>query len=146
MNLTITEKTNNPLLSRTEVQANIIFEGSTPKRVQVQKALAKSLKADEKMVIVQTIHTSFGEPKAHIVAHAYSDEKAMKDNERANLLEKHTGHGKEPEKPAEEAKEAPAAPSEEAPKEAEAEKKEEAASEEKPAEETKKEEVKEEKA
>lgn len=96
MDLTITKQTENPLLSRKEVQAKIVFEGATPNRVDVQKALAKSIKADEKMVIVQTIQTSFGHSNATVVAHAYSDENAMKANERANLLEKHAGHKEEP--------------------------------------------------
>lgn len=96
MDLTITKKTENPLLSRQEVEAKITFEGATPKRTQVQAALAKSLKAKENMVIIQTIQTSFGHSQASIIAHTYSDEKAMKANERANLLEKHSGHGPEP--------------------------------------------------
>lgn len=92
MDLTITNKRDNPLLSRTHVQANIIFEGSTPNRKEVQKALAKSMKAESKMVIIQTIQTSFGHSKASLVAHVYNDEKAMIANERANLLGKHEGH------------------------------------------------------
>ncbi|MCA9478718.1 MAG: hypothetical protein KDK61_08815 [Simkania sp.] len=107
MDLTITKQTENPLLSRKEVEAKIIFEGATPKRSDVQKDLAKAVKAAEKMVIVQTIQTVFGQTQAQVVAHVYSDENAMKANERANLLEKHTGHGAEPEQPAQE--EAPAA-------------------------------------
>ena len=97
MDLTITQQTKNPLLLRTEVQAKIIFEGSTPKRVEVQKELAKAMKAKEDMVIIQTIQTSFGLSKATLVAHVYSDEAAMKANERANLLEKHAGHEKKEE-------------------------------------------------
>lgn len=104
MDLTITKQTQNPLLSRTEVEAKIIFEGATPKRVDVQKALAESLKSEEKMVIVQTIQTSFGHAQAQVVAHAYSDEASMKANERANLLDKHSGHKEEPKENAEEEK------------------------------------------
>jgi ribosomal protein S24E len=100
MDLQITTQKDNVLLSRNEVTAKIQFEGATPARKIIQKALAKELKAKEPMVIIQQIATEYGSPFATVKAYAYSDETAMQRLERKNLLEKHIGH--EPKQEAEE--------------------------------------------
>ncbi|MGM5480137.1 MAG: 30S ribosomal protein S24e [Nanobdellota archaeon] len=100
MEINIISKQDNKNLSRTEVKATVAFEGSTPSRKDIQKELAKKLKSKEQLTILKTIHTSFGEPKAVVMANAYSDELLMKKSERNNLIEKHAGN--EPKEPAKE--------------------------------------------
>ena len=92
MELSITTKTENKLLSRTEVVARLQFEGVTPSRKDIQQAVAKQMKAKEPMTIIQQVKTEYGAPFATVSAYVYSDEKAMKRLERQNLLEKHIGH------------------------------------------------------
>ena len=93
MNLTINETKENALLSRKEVIATILFEGSTtPSRKEVQVELAKQIKAKEPLVLVTHINTNFGNAKAQVKAHVYDNEETMKTLERKNLVEKHVGH------------------------------------------------------
>ncbi len=92
MNLNIIEEKENKLLSRREIVAKITFEGMTPTRKELQTALAKQLKGDEKLTIINTIRTAFGDTSAEVIATIYSDEAVMKSLERKNLIEKHSGH------------------------------------------------------
>lgn len=92
MNINIIEKNENKLLARTEVVAKVTFEGATPKRHNVQVALAKELKAKEDMVIINSTKTSFGEASAKVFANVYDNAETMAKLERQNLIEKHKGH------------------------------------------------------
>jgi len=92
MNITITNKKENPVLSRTEIVANIIFDKATPSRKEIQKAVAKELKGNEKLTIIKTIKTLFGNSKAVVSASIYDSEDVMNKIERKNLVEKHEGH------------------------------------------------------
>lgn len=121
MDITIIHQEENKLLHRTEVTANLLFEGATPNRKDVQHAIATQLKAKEPLVIINKINTAFGNSKAIITARIYEDEKLMLIGERKNLVEKHKGHEPEEKKAAEEAakkaEEEKAAKKVEAPKE-----------------------------
>ena len=56
-----------------------MFEGnSTPSNDNVRKAIASELKADEKLVIVKHIYTSFGSSEASIEAYVYNTEEDLK--------------------------------------------------------------------
>jgi|AntAceMinimDraft_17_1070374.scaffolds.fasta_scaffold213380_3 small subunit ribosomal protein S24e len=92
MNLKVIEKKENILLSRKEVIASINFDGATPKRKDVQKELAKELKAKENMTLIKQIDTEYGSSFAKVTANIYSDEAVMLKLERKNLIEKHLGH------------------------------------------------------
>ncbi len=93
MELQVTGQNENVLLSRHEVTARVQFEGATPKRKDIQTALAKQLKVKEpKTVVIKTVKTEYGSTFATVHAHAYTDEKAMFALERKNLLAKHEGH------------------------------------------------------
>lgn len=72
--LTITNKKQEPLLSRTMLKATLEFEKSTPSYKEVTASLASDLKADEKLIAIRHIYTSFGNKKAEVTAYVYSDE------------------------------------------------------------------------
>ena len=72
--LNITEKKEEPLLSRTMLKATIEFESSTPSYAEVASLLATSLKADEKLLAIRHIYNSFGARKADVIAYVYKDE------------------------------------------------------------------------
>lgn len=92
MDLQITTQKENALLSRNEVIGKLQFEGATPSRKDIQKVVAKKLKAKEAMVIIQQVLVEYGTSFAKVTAFVYSDETAMNRLERKNLLEKHIGH------------------------------------------------------
>ena len=99
MNVKILEKKEAPLLSRTEVTAQLTFSGATPSTSEVTKALAKNLSTDEKTVLVRDISTKFGLKEAKATAHIYKKEEDMKRIEPAHFFK--TEKTKEEAKPAE---------------------------------------------
>ena len=72
--MNITNKKEEPLLSRTKINAMIEFEKATPSYKEVTSLIAASLKKDENLIALKHIYTLFGDKKAEIVAYAYSDE------------------------------------------------------------------------
>ncbi|MDP3765168.1 MAG: hypothetical protein Q8R04_01520 [Nanoarchaeota archaeon] len=74
MQINITAKKEEPLLSRTMVKATLDFEKATPQYPEVTSLLAMHLKADEKLIAIRHIYNSFGNKKAEVIAYVYSDE------------------------------------------------------------------------
>ena len=74
MEINITSKKEEPLLSRTMLKANLDFEKSTPSYKDVTALLAAHLKADEKLIAIRHIYNSFGAKKAEVIAYVYADE------------------------------------------------------------------------
>jgi ribosomal protein S24E len=74
MNLNITHKNNEPLLSRTEVKASMEFDSATPSYADITKAIASGMKTDEKLVAIRTVNNHFGSKTADVLAYVYSDE------------------------------------------------------------------------
>ncbi len=74
MQLNVTSKKEEPLLSRTIVKANLEFEKATPSYTEVTALLASQLKSDEKLIAVKHVYTHFGNKKAEVIAYVYADE------------------------------------------------------------------------
>jgi len=74
MQVNVTNKKEEPLLSRTKVTATVEFEKATPSYPEIAALLAHYLKTDEKMIAIRHIYTSFGSKKAEIIAYLYTDE------------------------------------------------------------------------
>ena len=74
MQINITDKKEEPLLSRTMVSAALEFEKSTPSYAEVTTVLASALKSDEKLIAIRHIYNSFGSRKAQVIAYLYADE------------------------------------------------------------------------
>ena len=65
MEISITEKKENPTLSRTEIDLKLSFiDASTPSKEDLKKEIAKSEKAPEDTIIVNNIYNAFGEGSA----------------------------------------------------------------------------------
>ena len=108
MNLEIKSKTENPLLHRIEVKAELNFTGSTPSKEDVKKQIAEKAASKPELTIVKKIETIFGLEKANVLAYVYKDKDNMKK------IEPKEGKKKKGDKPkAKEEKK----PKEEAPKE-----------------------------
>ena len=71
LEMKISDKTEQPLLSRTELTGVISFDSATPSRTEVTKKIAESLKADLALVTVSSIDTDFGQKSAKVTAHLY---------------------------------------------------------------------------
>ncbi|MDO8643178.1 MAG: hypothetical protein Q7R76_06405 [Candidatus Woesearchaeota archaeon] len=78
MDVTILKERETPLLARKRVTLEATYDAATPSRVDLTKAVAKKVGADEKLVSVRHIYTRFGKRKARIIAHIYADEKDLK--------------------------------------------------------------------
>ena len=74
MQISVTSKKEEPLLSRTQVNATLEFEKATPSYPEVTSLLATHLKADEKLIAIRHVYNSFGQKKAEVIAYVYSDE------------------------------------------------------------------------
>ena len=78
MELNITSKKEEPLLSRTELKADVVFEKATPSYQELASLLASKVKADEKLVAIRHVYTSFGNKNAELIAYVYKDEDKKK--------------------------------------------------------------------
>ncbi len=120
MDLKITKKKDNPLLSRAEIEAeSSFFNESTPKKEDIKKKISNMEKADEKLVVVKSIYNDFGTGKADVLAYIYKSEEELKKTEpilpnslskaQTKKKEKKAKAGKVPkeETPEEEAEETP---------------------------------------
>lgn len=119
LELNITDKKEEKLLSRLKVEGKLKFEGSsTPSNDQVRELIAKNLRKDAKLVVVKNIYTKYGSASADVLAYVYDNERKLKELEKVNKKSKE----KKEAAPKEKAK--PEAPKEETkPKEKPAEEK-----------------------
>lgn len=74
MNLSVTNKKEETLLSRTMITATLDFEKATPSYAEVAALLAANLKSDEKLIALKHIYNLFGAKKAEVIAYVYADE------------------------------------------------------------------------
>lgn len=72
----IIERTKNPLLDREEIVA-VIRATITPSKEQTKKLLASELKADEGLIIIKNIYSSFGQQEFKINAFLYSSKETF---------------------------------------------------------------------
>ena len=114
MTIDILEKTEQPLLSRTDILAEVTFEGPVPSRKDLKVKLASKLNLKDEFIVIRRIDTAYGFRKAKVFASVYKDEKALKMLSSKYLLKRGLLKEKKKEEPKEEAKEAP---KEEKPKE-----------------------------
>ena len=83
MNITITNKHENPLLHRVEVHGVVAFEGTaTPSNAQVVEALASQLKADASQIVLRHIYNKYSKHEADFEAVAYASVEARGKAER----------------------------------------------------------------
>lgn len=107
--LKITEQKQNTFFSRTEIKAQLLYDGKTPSIPEIRKALASQLKKEESLVIIKNILTKFGSNNAVVEAAAYGKKEDLEKTEPKYIINRQTGKKadkaeKAAEKPAEEAK------------------------------------------
>ncbi len=85
MAIQIKNNVENKLLGRKEIFAVMNNDGGTPKRAEVRKALAKQLKVDEKLVVVNKVTSYYGNTELNVKAKVYDNEKSLNTNARPHM-------------------------------------------------------------
>ena len=78
MELKIVNKKEDPLLSRTKFEVDVVFEKATPSRAEIKNKLATDLGKDGKLIVVKGIYTTRGLKKAKNISYVYENEEALK--------------------------------------------------------------------
>ncbi|MDD1717327.1 MAG: 30S ribosomal protein S24e [Methanoregulaceae archaeon] len=86
MDFEVTRDTRNELLSRREVDFSLRFDGPTPSRMQVIGKLAAGLNVNEKLLVLDSMKTSFGRTELYGKARVYDSEELKAKTERSFLM------------------------------------------------------------
>ena len=78
MELKIISKKEDPLLSRTKIEAEVVFEKETPSREEIRSKLAADLGKDWRLIVVKRIYTIRGLKKAKNISYVYENEDYLK--------------------------------------------------------------------
>jgi small subunit ribosomal protein S24e len=85
MDFEIESDKRNNLLSRREIQFTLKYDGATPSRMQIIGKLCALLNVKEPMIVLDTLHSSFGKMEIHGTARAYDSEEVKVKTERPYL-------------------------------------------------------------
>ncbi|GAB6056387.1 30S ribosomal protein S24e [Methanobacterium movens] len=103
MELNIIEKTENPVLNRTEIDFECLYHGeATPKLLDIKSKLVALLDADKELMVVDNVQPFFGEGRAKCYAKIYDSKESLNDIETKHILEKNKEASKEEEEDQEE--------------------------------------------
>jgi small subunit ribosomal protein S24e len=86
MDISIKEKTENPLLKRTEVRFTVEFDGATPSRKEVKEKLCAVLNSPPELTIIRELKQSFGSKRLLGRARVYADAEAVKVEHKHILM------------------------------------------------------------
>ena len=75
-NVEITEKIEQPLMSRALLKGFVAYDAAPPSFAELRKHIAASLKADEQLVVVQHLRSLFGTRKSGVEVHMYNSKGA----------------------------------------------------------------------
>jgi ribosomal protein S24E len=98
MKIEVTEKKENPLLSREEIRFRATYEGATPKVQDIRKELLAALKSDEKLTVLDTIKTEYGAKALVGYVKVYADAAGMKIERESKARKNFGGEKKEKKK------------------------------------------------
>jgi|TARA_Y100000031_G_C8193203_1_gene372426 ribosomal protein S24E len=105
------QKKEEPLLARTKVEYEVVFDKATPSGNELKASLVKKLSKAENLIDIKGIYTDYGTKKAKILCYAYNDEETLKK------IKKEGKKAKEKAKKAQEKTESKEEKTEEKPKE-----------------------------
>lgn len=81
MDIKVTQKKDNPLLNRQEVEGELGFDKATPSNKELGEALAKQFNVAAELVVVKHIYGKFGGMKATFTANIYKTADDLKKSE-----------------------------------------------------------------
>ncbi|MCX6689615.1 MAG: 30S ribosomal protein S24e [Methanoregula sp.] len=85
MDVKIESDKRNELLSRREVEFTLKYEGATPSRMQITGKLCALLNVKEPLVVLDSLHSSFGRTQLEGSARIYDTEEGKNKTERQYL-------------------------------------------------------------
>lgn len=89
MEIEIKDKIENPLLNRTEVHFDCIYQGeATPKVIDIKNKLVALLDADKDLLVVNNVLPKFGEGRAEGYAKIYNSKENLNEIEQEHVLSK----------------------------------------------------------
>ncbi len=77
MKLTITKEKENKLLKRTEIEAEIEYEGATPSNDVIKDKISEVKKAEKDLIVTKGIYSLFGKTKCKVIVDIYESKEAM---------------------------------------------------------------------
>ena len=89
MEINVITKTENPVLDRTEIEFECVYQGeATPKILEIKSKLVAILDADKNLLIIDNIQPSYGEGKGKGYAKIYNSEDSLNKIETKHVIEK----------------------------------------------------------
>lgn len=89
MEINVITKTENPVLDRTEIEFECVYQGeATPKILDVKSKLVAILDANKNLLIIDNIQPSYGEGKGNGYAKIYNSEESLNKIETKHIIEK----------------------------------------------------------
>ncbi|VVC03292.1 30S ribosomal protein S24e [Candidatus Bilamarchaeum dharawalense] len=85
MNVNIIANNDNKLLERKEIQAEVSFSGSTPKRTELKEAVGHKVGANPELIALRNVSSNFGRHMVKVTAHAYSSKEALLATEPVHI-------------------------------------------------------------
>lgn len=98
MEIDIKEQVENPLLNRTEIHFDCIYQGeATPQVLDVKNRLVAQLDVDKNLLVVDKVKPSFGEGRADGYAKLYDSLEKLEEIEKQHVITKNKAPEKETE-------------------------------------------------
>jgi ribosomal protein S24E len=85
MNINIVSNNDNKLLDRKEVEAEISFSGTTPKRAELKEAVGHKIGANPELIALRQVRSNFGSHSVKVTAYAYSSKEALMATEPLHI-------------------------------------------------------------
>ncbi len=85
MNVNLIATTENKLLERKEVEADVSFDGATPKRAELKAAVCQKIGANPELVVLRKVSSSFGRRSVRVLAHAYAAKEKLMATEPTHI-------------------------------------------------------------
>lgn len=85
MNVNVIGSTDNKLLDRKEVEAEVTFDGATPKRAQLRDAIGQKIGANPELIVLRSVSSSFGRHAVKVTAHVYSKKESLESVEPVHV-------------------------------------------------------------
>lgn len=97
MKVNILSTVDNKVLERKEIAAEVAFDGATPSRADLKKAICEKVGANPELVVLRQVGSSYGIQSVQVVAHSYSSKEAMAETEPAHIRKREGMEGEKAE-------------------------------------------------
>tara|TARA_Y100000310_G_scaffold316956_1_gene369289 strand:- start:8055 stop:8597 length:543 start_codon:yes stop_codon:yes gene_type:complete len=82
MQVTISNKKNNELLSRVEITGTVSFSDKTPSNMEIAAEIGKQLSKDASLIVPKHVYTKFGRQEADFEVYNYKNAEARDSTEK----------------------------------------------------------------